>query len=376
MKKTAIIFTAALIISLLAASCGKTTAYKALIVTGQGQYDWQSSSGNIKKILDQTGLFTTTIQTTPPKGSDMSSFTPEFKRFNVVVIDYNGDEWPERTRKAFMDYVANGGGAVISQSAGSAFPEWREYGEICGSREPADYCGNPHEFEVRMKESQNPVVKDLPARWVHTSDYLPCRLIGPSFKTEVLATAWSDTTGGGSGKNEPVLMATRYGKGRVFHTTLGLAKNENDTAMKCSGFITTLQRGAEWAACDSVTQKVPFDFPSAAEPVIRPDFRQLTLEQDFIGIAKYRIDRSTRYITDIQGWIREAHGNAVELQKIEKMMIALINDSNATDEGKVLILHELSWMGSELCIPAVKEMALKPELKDAAEFALERLKVK
>jgi hypothetical protein len=33
--------------------------------------------------------------------------------------------------------------------------------------------------------------------------------------------------------------------------------------MACVGFITTLARGAEWAATGKVTQKVPADFPTA-----------------------------------------------------------------------------------------------------------------
>jgi type 1 glutamine amidotransferase len=54
-------------------------------------------------------------------------------------------------------------------------------------------------------------------------------------------------------------MAINYGKGRIFHTTLG----HFDYAMECVGFITTFQRGAEWAATGEVTQAIPDDFPSA-----------------------------------------------------------------------------------------------------------------
>jgi type 1 glutamine amidotransferase len=56
---------------------------------------------------------------------------------------------------------------------------------------------------------------------------------------------------------EAHLVAVDFGAGRVFHTTLGHA----DYSMECVGFITTFQRGAEWAATGKVTQKVPPDFP-------------------------------------------------------------------------------------------------------------------
>ena len=48
--------------------------------------------------------------------------------------------------------------------------------------------------------------------------------------------------------------------------------------MQCVGFIVTLQRGAEWAVTGNVTQPVPYDFPSVAGIVLRPDFKELTLE--------------------------------------------------------------------------------------------------
>ena len=54
-------------------------------------------------------------------------------------------------------------------------------------------------------------------------------------------------------------MVINYGKGRVFHTTLG----HSDESMKDVGFVTTLDRGAEWAATGKVTQKVPENFPTA-----------------------------------------------------------------------------------------------------------------
>ena len=54
-------------------------------------------------------------------------------------------------------------------------------------------------------------------------------------------------------------MTIRYGKGRIFHTTMG----HDAQSMKDVGFVTTLDRGAEWAATGKVTQKVPENFPTA-----------------------------------------------------------------------------------------------------------------
>jgi type 1 glutamine amidotransferase len=56
-----------------------------------------------------------------------------------------------------------------------------------------------------------------------------------------------------------MLMTVEYGKGRCFHTPMG---HGNDS-QECVGFITTLQRGAQWAATGQVTVKIPEDFPTA-----------------------------------------------------------------------------------------------------------------
>ena len=59
-------------------------------------------------------------------------------------------------------------------------------------------------------------------------------------------------------RDEPILMALTYGKGRIFHTTEG----HDVIGMSSVDFVTTLLRGTEWAATGKVTQKVPADFPT------------------------------------------------------------------------------------------------------------------
>ena len=117
-------------------------------------------------------------------------------------------------------------------------------------------------------------MKGLPKEWLHNKDELYERMRGPFENATILATAYSDVDGNsppwnpsvkGMGQNVPILMAINYGKGRVFHTTLG----HFDYSVESVGFITTLQRGAEWAASGKVTQKVPKDFPTEKASVSR-----------------------------------------------------------------------------------------------------------
>ena len=109
------------------------------------------------------------------------------------------------------------------------------------------------------------MTKGMPAACMHAGDELYANLRGPGMNMTVLGTAYSDPANSGTGKDEPILMALSYGKGRVFHTTMG----HDIPALSCVGFMVTLQRGTEWAATGKVTQKVPADFPTATEVRVR-----------------------------------------------------------------------------------------------------------
>src|ERR1041385_365640 len=62
----------------------------ALIVDGQNNHDFKSTTPHLKKVLEETGLFTVEVATSPPKGGDMSSFKPKFSAYRVIISNYNG----------------------------------------------------------------------------------------------------------------------------------------------------------------------------------------------------------------------------------------------------------------------------------------------
>lgn len=380
-------------------SCTSKELNRSLIITGQQEHNWKVSSSVLKQILDNTDLFSTEILIAPEKGNDMSRFDPDFSKYKLVVIDYYGDAWPEKARTAFVDYVRNGGGVVIYHGSSGSFPDWQEYNEIIGigggsnrnelngpyvyyrkneliydtAAGIAGSHGERHEFEIRIRNTEHPVTKGLPVRWMHGSDDLYQKMRGPARNMQVLATAYADTAFGGTGRDEPMLMAIEYGKGRIFHTAMGHADDDGGPAIKCAGFIITLQRGAEWAATGSVTQEVPSDFPTAAGVILRPDYSAITMEKALEYIRDYNITKSTRYFTFLQQEIRKASGNEELILDIEKKMVSVLRDSRASGEAKKLLLRELSWMGSGYCLETVRKLAEDPELKDDAEYALARL---
>ncbi len=261
---------------------------RVLIIDGQNNHDWEVTTPILKNILESSGRFTVDVATSPPAGSDMRKFRPKFADYDVVVSNYNGDRWSPATEKAFESYVKNGGGFVSVHAANNAFPEWPEYNRMIGlggwygrtekhgpyvylddggkvvrdtSAGAGGHHGPQHEFQIRARDAEHPIMRGLPPLWMHTKDELYDQLRGPAEDLHILATAYSSPRYEGTSRHEPMLMTLRYGNGRVFHTVLGHA----DYSMKCVGFVTTLQRGTEWAATGKVTIPVPKDFPTAEE---------------------------------------------------------------------------------------------------------------
>lgn len=300
------------IVALLAAGAVAAPKYKALIVDGQNvkSHPWYETSPVMKKFLEESGLFTVDVATSPAQGKDMSGFKPKFAGHDVVILNYFGDEWPAETQKAFVDYVKQGGGVVVYHFACAAFPKWKEYNEIIGlggwgGRGPeagvyvrwvdgkfvrqttgknelertvtvdgkkvqkrgfAGGHGPMQEFQIVVREPDHPIMKGLPPKFMHGPDELYGWLRGPAKNLTVLATAFAPKAKGGADENEPIFFTVRYGKGRVFFEALG----HTATELKSVAFITTFLRGAEWAASGKVTQKVPADFPGPDKPSVRP----------------------------------------------------------------------------------------------------------
>ncbi|MBR4756348.1 MAG: ThuA domain-containing protein [Bacteroidales bacterium] len=295
------IILSAVITALLLGACGHRPL-EGVIVTGQNNHNWPVSHIALKKTLENSGLFKVDIATSPAAGEDMSSFSVDFSRYSFVVLDYNGDSWPEPMESAFLEYVKGGGGVVVYHAADNAFSGWEEYNRIIalggwegrneksgpyvywkdgglfrdGSPGPGGSHGARHEYIMNSRSATHPIIKGLPERWKHATDELYDQMRGPGDIKDLLYTAFSPLEKGGSGREEPLVFTVGYGKGRIFHIMIGHCGEtlEDNPAMQCTGFQTLLLRGAEWCATGKVTQKVPSDFPTETAISLRPDYRE------------------------------------------------------------------------------------------------------
>lgn len=287
---------------------------RALIIDGQNNHDqWPKTTFMLKRYFEESELFNVQVERTAFtwKGEEYLTdyaisgtgdseivekpitdpdYKPDFSKYDVVICNFgwNAAPWPDETQKSFETYINNGGGLVVFHAADNSFPNWQAYNAMIGlggwgdrTEKDGPYVyyndkdelirdmspgkggahGPQHEYQIQIRNTEHPITKGMPKIWLHTKDELYQQLRGPAENMEILATTFASGEFKGSERHEPALMVLNYGKGHIFHTIMGHA----DYSVQCVGFITTMLRGAEWAATGKVSLPIPNDFPSAEQ---------------------------------------------------------------------------------------------------------------
>ncbi len=291
---TAFLALAALIASACEpASTAPPVASSVLFLSGQNNHAWEETNPLLLDILAEPGLFDVMTTLTPPKGSPpeaWDSWNPDFAAHDVVVLDYNGEMWPERVKTAFETYISGGGSALMVHASNNPFPGWTAYEEMVGMlwRRPDDGTtvfldpaeqmvrmgpgegrgaghGKLHDWQIRVRDTAHPIMQGLPETWLHPHDELYHGQRGPAANMNILATAYSDTTWGGTGNHELMIWWIPYGEGKVLTFLPGhhWPDQEDERAFYDVGFRTVLNRSVEWLATGNVTIPVPANFPTA-----------------------------------------------------------------------------------------------------------------
>ena len=211
-----------------------------VILTGANNHDWEKTTQALEDIFAAAGTFHVEVVRDP------EVLTPErlagcdvlLSNWNTAGKNNRPPPWSEELKKAYVDFVGNGGGHVVVHAGSSSFYDWDEYHAICcatwknGTRHK-----KPHEFDVRISLGDHPVTQGMEG--FKTTDELWFHpFVHPD--ATVLAESFSITTG----QWEPTALVNQFGEGRCFTLLLG----HSHEFMQSEGFKTLLLRGVAWAA--------------------------------------------------------------------------------------------------------------------------------
>lgn len=240
----------------------QTTAVKVLIITGDHGHDWQKTTPFLKDLLTKAGH---KVDVTEAPAKDLTA--QNLARYDVLLLNYRNTPkgakenpasvWTEENKTAFTEAVKGGKGLVVYHHASAAFVGDSAFDKefekiIAGGWRKQGYHGKMHEFTVTVRKD-HPITRGI-EMFKHGRDELYQNSLIPT-GSEVLATAYSDKSKDpkNTGKDEPIVWVSTYGKGRVCENVLG----HDVEAMQSAGFQTLLIRCVEWAATGATTYPVP-----------------------------------------------------------------------------------------------------------------------
>lgn len=220
----------------------------ALLITGENNHDWAYTYRSLKEILEDTELFSVTMTENP----SVRLARDDLDQYRVFILDYNGKRWGEKAEEAFLAAVRGGVGVVIVHASNNAFEGWKDFEALVGLcwRKGTGH-GKFHEFDVKIIDRNHPLTFGMPDLKAHPDELYHnlVKMEGANYR--VLATAHSSKESNGTGKSEPMMTVSHFGKGRVFHTPLGHVWR-GDVNSRSSHldpqFRWLIARGAEWAA--------------------------------------------------------------------------------------------------------------------------------
>jgi len=212
---------------------------KVVIVTGidHPAHNWRQTAPALAEVLGGDVRLSVDVVREPEFLASGSLFD-----YDVVVVHFMEWERPScgpAARRNLQRFVADGGGLFVLHFGCGAFRDWPEYRQLAGR--VWDPNLRPHDprgpFRVDIVNTSHPVTCGL--RSFETDDELYTCLAGDR-PVEILATARSKV----DKKVYPIAFVHKYGRGRVFHCSLG----HDVRAITHRPVAELLRRGCAWVA--------------------------------------------------------------------------------------------------------------------------------
>ncbi|HXI50164.1 MAG TPA: ThuA domain-containing protein, partial [Candidatus Saccharimonadales bacterium] len=233
---------------------------RVLILSGEGNHDWRSTSAFLRQLLVGSKQFDVRVSESPAGLGEQA-----FASFDLVVLECPAASLGSQTEQTLESFVNAGHGLVVTRAGllpraapGSGSASAEQFRNFLGVTAPptsvAGHEASLRLFELELALPNHPILTGLSNK-LRTADVaLPGLAFRP--KSEVLARSDHD---------EPLLLTAIRGKGRVFVTALGC----DLAAMQEKAFITTFLRGAEWAGSGQVSLPPSLGLPGPGTNGVR-----------------------------------------------------------------------------------------------------------
>jgi len=222
----------------------KPAQIRVLLITGDdvSAHPWRDIYETTREAMVASGKFFVRVcedplileSKTALNAYDVIVFTIYSARVPVI---------PEQAQENLLNFVKGGKGFFVQHMASASFPQWEEFGKLCGRKWVMGTSGHGPRgvFEAKVVDKEHPITAGMED--FKTDDELYAKLQGTG-EIHVLVQADSDW----SKKTEPLLVTSNYGKGRTVYNAFG----HDRKALLNPSVQKIIVRGVEWAATGKV----------------------------------------------------------------------------------------------------------------------------
>ena len=204
-------------------------------------HDWREISEKTREVLASSPRFDVKVCEDP---LILESNTALGKYDVILLTMFNrGPTISGQAKENLLEFVKKGKGFYVQHLASASFPEWDEFGKLCGRKWVMGTSGHGPRavFGTKVVNKEHPITRGL--KDFKIFDELYAKLQGDS-EIEVLVSADSDW----SNNTEPLVFTRPYGKGRCVHNALG----HDHKAILDPNMKQLIRNGVEWAATGKV----------------------------------------------------------------------------------------------------------------------------
>src|SRR5580658_8179783 len=87
---------------------------KVILIDGQNNHNWRATTPILKKILEDSGRFTVDVSSNLKKDDKPGEiektvpFPPDLSKYDVLLSNYNGANWPKEFEKSLEERLREG----------------------------------------------------------------------------------------------------------------------------------------------------------------------------------------------------------------------------------------------------------------------------